>query len=213
MFNKDELRKHIWDLLEKEGVSVKRNSPYGRIPDFKGSERAAELLSHTVEWNDAKTIFCSPDTAQRMVRERALKDKKDMIMPSPKLKEGYIFIKGNGLPKLEKIEKIASTINGAFKYGTKINNFPMVDLVVEGSVAVDKKGNRLGKGGGYGDREISELFHQEVIDKNTPITTTVHPLQIVDKVPVEKHDKQINMIVTPVEVMRLFDESDICVVH
>ncbi|HEX3012754.1 MAG TPA: 5-formyltetrahydrofolate cyclo-ligase, partial [Methanobacterium sp.] len=43
-------------------------------------------------------------------------------------------------------EETASTINGAFKFGKKIHEFPEVDLVVEGSVAVDKSGNRLGKG-------------------------------------------------------------------
>jgi 5-formyltetrahydrofolate cyclo-ligase len=208
--DKDELRKYIWDLLEVDGLSVKGKSPYGRIPDFKGSARAAELLSHTVEWEKSRTIFCSPDTAQRMVRELALKDKKNLIIPSPKLEKGYIFIKGTDV---KGNEEIASTIKGAFKYGNKIGKFPMVDLVVEGSVAVDKNGNRLGKGGGYGDREISELFHHQVIDGTTPIIALVHEVQIVNIVPTETHDKKINMIVTPKEVMRLFNEFNGCVVH
>jgi 5-formyltetrahydrofolate cyclo-ligase len=208
--DKDELRNQMWDLLETSGLSVNGKSSHGKIPDFKGSARAAELLSHTIEWANSNIIFCSPDTTQKMVRELALKDQKDLIMPSPKLKNGYLFIKAS---EVYGNEDIASTIKGAFKYGKKIEMFSVVDLVVEGSVAVDMNGNRLGKGGGYGDREISELFHQKAIDENTPIISTVHDVQIVEKVPVETHDKKINMIVTPKEVIRLFGKPDSIIVQ
>ncbi|HEY0196771.1 MAG TPA: hypothetical protein VGC02_04265 [Methanobacterium sp.] len=39
--------------------------------------------------------------------------------------------------------------------------------------------------------------------KRTPIATTVHEAQIVEKVPLEPHDKKINMIVTPERVIRI----------
>lgn len=76
-------------------------------------------------------------------------------------------------------------------------------MVVEGSVAVDTSGGRLGKGKSYGDSEISKLFHEEVIGKNTPIATTVHEIQIVSSVPMEAHDQKINMIATPQRVIRI----------
>ena len=108
-------------------------------------------------------------------------------MPSPKLSDGYILLEtshtaGN--------ESDASTIKGAFKYGRTVEKFPMVDMVVEGSVAVDKYGGRLGKGGGYGDMEISCLDHQKVIGLKTPIVSTVHEIQILERVPLESHDKK-----------------------
>ncbi|OEC84459.1 MULTISPECIES: 5-formyltetrahydrofolate cyclo-ligase [Methanobacterium] len=212
---KERVRNLIWSTLENNNLSQHTKSPYGRIPDFSGSTEAARMLRSTEEWQNAEVIFSSPDTAQIKVREFALLDKKLLIMASPKLKDGFILIdpfsiKGD--------EKTASTIKGAFKFGKKIHEltklrfvlrnqrfreFPQVDLVVEGSVAVDKSGNRLGKGGGYGDREISELISEKAITQSTPVVTTVHEIQIIDKVPTEEHDQKINMIITSERVIRI----------
>lgn len=147
--NKEELRNIVYKKLIENHIST----PHfiGRIPDFKGSEKAADNLSSTKEWNISEIIFSSPDTAQRWVRENALKDGKTLIMVTPKIENGYLKLEAQDL---EGREREGSTIEGAFKYGEKIEKLPRVDLVVEGSVAVDKTGGRLGKGGGYGDREI-----------------------------------------------------------
>lgn len=197
---KGEIRKLIWDRLHKLGISQRPRGDYGKIPDFKGSMAAALRLSKTGEWKESKRIFSSPDSAQRPVRKLALKHGKDLIMPTPRLKKGYLYIKA---ANARGRERSASTIKGAYKFGSPIKVFPKVDLVVEGSVAVDMEGNRLGKGGGYGDREIRELKCQGVITYHTPIVTTVDEAQIIKKVPVEPHDEKINMIVTPHRVIRL----------
>ncbi|BAM69416.1 5-formyltetrahydrofolate cyclo-ligase [Methanothermobacter sp. KEPCO-1] len=201
MMDKNLIRERIWKLLKDRGVSSR---PHGRIPDFQGSVAAAERLSRTIEWERADVVFSSPDSAQRPVRKLALDDGKDLVIPTPKIKDGYLLISGD-VPDA----KAASTIRGAYRYGSFISRFPEVDLVVEGSVAVDLEGNRLGKGGGYGDREISELRDQGAIGEDTPIATTVHELQIIESVPVEDHDERINMIVTPMRVIRLFLDEKI----
>lgn len=104
---KESVRKMIWELMEEEGIS--RSNSIGRIPDFHGSGRAADLLQNSIEWNEAVTIFVSPDTAQRKVRENALYDGKLLIMASPKLLKGYIVLE---LSHGEGCEKEASTIEG-----------------------------------------------------------------------------------------------------
>ena len=195
---KEKVRNLIWSTIENNNLSSSAKPPYGRIPGFVGSAEAAQMLRGTAEWQNAEVIFSSPDSAQIKVREFALLDKKLLIMASPKLKDGFLLIdpfsvKGN--------EQTASTIDGAFKFGKKIHEFPKVDLVIEGSVAVDKYGNRLGKGGGYGDREISELLSEKAISIGTPVVTTVHEIQIIDEIPTEDHDQKINMIVTPERVI------------
>jgi len=195
---KESVRMMIWDLMEMEGISRYPNRD--RIPDFIGSGKAANLLKTTKEWEDAVTIFVSPDTAQSKVRENVISDEKILIMASPKLLNGYLLmdpshIKGH--------EKEASTIKGVFKYGHKIDIFPNVDMVVEGSVAVDKYGGRLGKGGGYGDMEIEYLQRIHAIKSKTPVASTVHEIQIVDHIPLESHDQKINMVVTPERVLRI----------
>jgi len=170
---------------------------WGRIPNFIGSEKAAENLRTTKEWKNAKVIFANPDAAQRKVRENTLKDGKTLIMASPKLKMGYLMIFPN---KVRGREAYASTIKGAFKFGVQVENFPKPDLIITGCVAVDRHGNRLGKGGGYGDAEIlmvKELFGE------VPVATTVHPVQIVEHVPVKPKDQKVTIIVTPEKVLRV----------
>jgi 5-formyltetrahydrofolate cyclo-ligase len=196
--NKENLRKLVYNKLIEHQVSTPHY--IGRIPEYKGSKKAAANLCSTKEWKTSRTIFTSPDTAQRQVRENALKDGKILIMVTPKIEAGYLKLKSQDIKGLE---KEASTIEGAVKYGEKIDQLPRVDLVVEGSVAVDKVGGRLGKGGGYGDREIEYLKRTGSINQKTPIVSTVHNLQIVENVPTEKHDQKINMIVTPDKILRL----------
>lgn len=115
-------------------------------------------------------------------------------MASPRLKHGYLEIKN-----VSSIEKVASTSSGAFKYGKKLAKLPKPDLIITGCVAVDRKGRRLGKGKGYGDREINNI---EKKFGKVPIITTVHNLQIVKNVPHEKHDTKVNYIITPTEIIK-----------
>lgn len=197
--DKQKLREEIWGVLEKNDLIRTSKSCYGRIPNFKGASQTALRLKNTPEWGNSKIVFSSPDSALREVREQALKDKKILIMATPKIKDGYLLINPQ---QVVGREKIASTIKGAFQIGERIRDFPQIDLVVEGSLAVDLEGNRLGKGGGFADQEISHLSSEGAIQEDTPICTPVHSLQIINQVPIEEHDQEISMIVTPLMVIR-----------
>ncbi len=209
---KESIRKSIYDKLFHEGQSLRPNGDYGKIPDFKGSDIAAELLASTDEWKSSKTIFCSPDSAQIPVRYLALKDNKNLIMASPNLEHGYLFLDGS---RLNGKEKEASTKEGAFNHCDKFFDFGektssanesfdiAIDMVVEGSVGVDRFGNRIGKGKGFADREIEDLLNKNLINENTPLVTTIHPFQLIDHVPMESHDRNVNMIVTTDEIIRI----------
>lgn len=98
------------------------------------------------------------------------------------------------------METWASTIKGAFKFGGRVKDFLKPDLIVEGSVAVDRNGRRVGKGHGYGDREINMVRGKF---GRIPVVTSVHDVQVVDMVPSEKHDEKINIIVTPSRVIKV----------
>lgn len=195
---KESIKNMIWERMEKSSISISYS--HGRIPDFHGSIKASNLLRNSVEWKDSNIIFVSPDTAQQTVRKNAFYDDKDLIMASPKLLNGYIFLDSNCT---NGNEEEASTIKGAFKHGRKIISIPNVDMVVEGSVAVDIYGGRLGKGGGYGDMEISYLKNNKLITSQTPVVTTVHEIQIIERIPLESHDEKINMIITPERILRI----------
>jgi 5-formyltetrahydrofolate cyclo-ligase len=194
---KQKLREKIWKLLEEKKIARFPLPCIGRIPNFEGSEKAAKLLTNLPEWKTAKIIVSNPDAAQQPVRELALKEGKILIMATPRLKKGYLKIE----PKdVKEKEKEASTIKGAFKYGKQIKDLPKADLIITGCVAVDKEGWRLGKGGGYGDKEIKTFL--EKFGKILVITT-IHELQIMDGVPHENHDTKVDYIVTPNKIIKL----------
>ena len=87
---KEILRKSVYDSIFNGGFSNRSNGDYGKIPDFKGSDIAAQTLAKSKEWKKSKTIFVSPDSAQTPVRYLALKDNKNLIMASPNLEHGKL---------------------------------------------------------------------------------------------------------------------------
>jgi len=183
--------------MEKSGVAAFPLPCWGRIPNFVGAEAAADRLRQLEEWRRAKVVFVNPDSPQRKVRENALKDRKILIMASPRLKWGFILIDP---AKMQGKERFASTIRGAFKFGVETQEFPKPDLIVEGSVAVDLHGHRLGKGHGYGDVEI-EILERKFGEIS--VATTVHDMQVVENVPFEEKDRKVSLIVTPTRVIRV----------
>jgi len=194
---KRKLRELIWKEMETKGIARFPLPCVGRIPNYDGSEKAAERVRLLEEWKNARVIVANPDFAQQRVRENALKDGKLLIMASPKLKCGYILVDPK---KVRGREEFASTIRGAFKFGVEAKDFPKPDLIVTGCVAVDKAGRRLGKGHAYGDQEI-RMMKQRFGEM--PVITTVHDVQIVDSVPFEEHDERVTVIVTPTKTINV----------
>jgi len=197
------LRMNIWTTMEKRGIATFPRPCFGRIPNFVGSFEAAKLLCRSRSFKKAEVVFVNPDSPQKYVRERALRDGKILIMPTPRLREGFLLLDSSKIPESKVRE--ASTIKGAFKYGVKTVFPPSnlhVDLKVVGSVAVSTKGARLGKGGGYSDLEYAILKELKLIDELTPIVTTVHPIQIIERIPMTRHDVPVDVIFTPRDVLK-----------
>ena len=76
-------------------------------------------------------------------------------------------------------------------------------------MAVNLKGARVGKGGGYNDLEYALLAEAGSVSDKTIVATTVHPIQIVrENLPAHDHDIPVDLIVTPraaIEVERAFE--------
>jgi len=192
--DKQLLRERVWQELESRDLVTFPKPAQGRIPNFVGSDAAAARIRNLPAYESAKIIMVNPDAAQLAVREIALRDGKRLLMASPRLRSGFIMLD----PKTIKNPREASTIRGAFKNGRKVEiRNVKVDLIVEGSVAVDLRGGRIGKGGGFGDIEVAILKEVGAASDTTPILTTVHELQIVESVPMAEHDISVDSIVTP----------------
>ncbi len=195
--DKDGIRQKVWDELDEKGIARFPFPPHGRIPNFKDASTASKRLSQTDEWNASGEIKSNPDSPQRPIRQAALFEGKKVYMAVPRLSDEECFIELD--PEKLDPEK-ASTIKGADQYGEKITpaEITEIDLVVVGSVAVNTKGHRIGKGEGYSDLEYAILREIDVIESNTPVATTVHEAQIMEiDLPQKKHDVSLDLITTP----------------
>ncbi len=202
MKTKDELREEVWQALQSAGVA-RFPGVVGRIPNFIGAEACAKQLAETAYWKAAKIVKINPDSPQRAIRQRALAEGKIIYMAVPRLRKKKPFIELDP-KKLQCSPYAASSIKGAGLYGRPVtlNEVKKIDLVVCGSVAVNREGSRVGKGGGYSDLEFALLTEERKIGAKTAIVTSVHPLQIVNEdIPMTEHDIPLGAIVTADEVI------------
>ncbi len=203
---KKKIREHIWNLLEENNIARFPRPVYGRIPNFVGAEEAAYNLFKASVWRKARVVKVNPDSPQQPIRLQALRQGKILIMPTPRIRSGFILLDPQDIP--QRMIRKASTIRGAFLLGKifdreDVLKLPRIDLIVIGSVAVDKYGTRIGKGGGYAELEYAVLRELGKADDNTPVVTTIHDIQLLDeKLPREKHDLPVDIIITPSRIIR-----------
>ncbi|MDT7570844.1 MAG: 5-formyltetrahydrofolate cyclo-ligase [Actinomycetota bacterium] len=63
------------------------------------------------------------------------------------------------------------------------------DLVVVPALAVDRSGNRLGRGGGSYDRALARATGRTI--------ALLYDGELLDELPVEPHDRRVDAVVTP----------------
>lgn len=195
-------RAQMWNRLD-DARAVIGGSSHGKIPNFVGATRAADRLTTLDAWQQARVIKAVPDKAQLPARIAALEAAKTVYMAVPKLASKHPFnrldTRNDTVPAAELAN---SNTSAAHAIPVTVDEIEPVDLIICGSVAVDRRGARLGKGAGYSDIEVALLAEAGLIGPNTTITTTVHQLQVVDdELPEADHDFRVDLIVTPDEVI------------
>ncbi|MBE9181717.1 5-formyltetrahydrofolate cyclo-ligase [Oculatella sp. LEGE 06141] len=206
--DKDELRAAVWAVLQQHRVSLR--DPVGHIPTFVGADRAAARLATLPVWQQATVIKCNPDSPHIPVRSRALQDGKRVYMAVPRLTHARCFIELNpdDLRQRQITFDDAAVARNALTCGRLVafEEMQPIDLVTVGCVAVTRNGGRTGKGAGFADLELAILRSFDLIQPETPIVTTVHPLQIVDeaRLAMHDHDWALNWIVTPDDIIETY---------
>lgn len=200
---KQELRERVWDELDDSGEARFPFPPHGRIPNYAGAEQAAERLAELDAWHEADVVKSNPDSPQRPVRRRALESGKTVYVAVPRLREEDCFLRLDP----DTIDDVAhaTTISGSAEVGEQIGPEEMepMDLIVSGSVAVDERGSRVGKGEGYSDLEFAILRECGLVDDATTTVTTVHEIQVVDvDIGTTPRDVPIDRVVTPERSIR-----------
>ena len=74
--------------------------------------------------------------------------------------------------------------------------FNDIDCIIVPGAAFDRKGNRLGLGGGYYDRFLKRV-------PNAKRIALAFDYQLIESVPAESHDTKMNIIITESETIEL----------
>ncbi|MEW6070173.1 MAG: 5-formyltetrahydrofolate cyclo-ligase, partial [Candidatus Thermoplasmatota archaeon] len=168
-----------------------------RIPNFIGAAKACEKLLELKEFKVAECVFCAPDSSLKRARELALENKKILAVATPHMKK-ILEISNIDSKKIN----FATTIKGFEIFGKPLKS--IVDIFIQGAVSVDLKGNRLGKGTGYGDKEYWYLKAKNLLSENAIVVAIVHELQILNDFSelAMEHDVKVNYIITPERIIK-----------
>ena len=201
--SKDDVREMVWSAMEAAGAAHTKKL-HDKIPHFRGFEEAAARVFGLPVWQDARVVKGNPDKAQRPLRRQALAEGKVVYMAVPRLKQEQCFVELDP-SVLGASPEEASTISGAFRHGRPVwvEEMRPVDLVISGSVAVNRLGARVGKGGGFADLEYGLAIAAGIVSPQTPVVTTVHPMQVLDEeLPYTHHDVFVDYVATTEEVVK-----------
>ncbi|XP_003246078.1 uncharacterized protein LOC100160598 isoform X2 [Acyrthosiphon pisum] len=215
--SKKDIRQKVWEFMEENSLVIFPKPCFNRIPNFKGCNNVSLLLEKLEEFKKAKTVQVTPDKAQETARFLTLNWGKRLLVPLLRLKEG--LLQNVSLPFAEpsaKMLRSASTQKGLRKWGNKLitldqNNDVHIDMIILGSVAVDKKGRRIGIGNGFCDLEFVILSSMNMVTDNTVVVTIVHDVQVFDTLPTDifkPYDVPVDIIITSNEIIRVENRLD-----
>jgi len=191
--SKEEVREYVWKKIEP---ICRFPPPYGRIPNFKGAERACEKIRELEEYWESDCVFSAPDSVLLRLREIVLEDGKTLLAALPGIK-GFVVLNQRVKPTIENL-KLAKKAD--FKFLRQ-----KVGVFAQGCVAVDLKGNRIGKGSGFGDREYEILKKEGVLKENAVFVVIAHEMQVFSDLShlMKEHDVRADVILTPEKIFRL----------
>lgn len=208
---KEDIRQKVWDFVEKHDLANFPRPVNNRIPNVKGAAVAGQKVPSLEEFRNASVIKVNPDKPQEEVRYQVLDHKKTLLVPTPRLRTGLLNLLDHpgGEADKEALRKLAS------RQGIDNHSKPLamdtdikIDVLVVGSVAVDKLGHRIGKGEGFADLEYAMGVTLGAITPETVVIATVHDCQLFDTLPEDlflAHDMSVDIIVTPTLIHRVQD--------
>jgi len=167
-------------------------------------QRESEAIVRNVlalpEYGQARTVYCfiggGWEVDTRPILEDALAAGKVVCVPRCEVNGGM------AAHRIERLEDLQATglfgIPEPFEH-CEVVPFGAIDFAVVPCLCADKKGMRLGRGGGYYDRFMSVFPGTSV--------TVCYSAALQKQVPAEPHDKRIDCVVTADKVYRSADSK------
>jgi len=181
---KNRLRKKILAERARLTIEAKKNL----------SRKIMENLLATEIFSRAETVFLfvsfgSEVETLELIGQSLLLGKK-VALPRTLLSEKKLVF--------HRLYTLGELVPGAYGILEAPTRNPVIppeeaDLVVVPGVAFDRKGHRLGYGGGFYDRILTRV--------RAPKVALAFDLQVLPKVPAEKHDQRVDYIITEKEVI------------
>lgn len=166
----------------KIDLRIKAKSIRKDLDISKISSLAVSKIRNVDVYKEAKNVLIFYPMRYEINLLALLDDDKNFYLPKVSDKKLFIcpFNKG------DKLEKSCFNVNEPCTSPVDPN---VLDLVIVPALMVDKCGYRLGYGGGFYDRFLSE----------NPFLKTIVPIPkelFVEKLPVDNFDKKIDVVVT-----------------
>ena len=185
---------HKEKLAEKKELRQQMVAFRKSLTEEQRAEKSRTILQRLYKepvFKEAKTIFAyasMPEEVQLydLLRE-ALKQGKRVGLP---------LITGKGLMEVVNLPSLDALVEGKFGILTvkeelqEIIPCSDIDLVIVPGAAFSERGDRLGLGGGYYDRYLSQKAPQAFRAALT------FDGQVTAQVPMEAHDAKVNLILT-----------------
>lgn len=171
--------------LSLDRINSKSQNIFHQLSTLDIYKKAKIVMVYIDFRNEVKTHF---------IIEDLLKSNKNVIIPIsvPETKEMILSQLLN--PKEELIKGTYGILEPKEEYIRKVDP-AILDLIIMPGVAFDKRGYRVGYGGGYYDRFLDKL------SKATPSIALSFDLQIVDKVPNDCFDYPVDTIITETQIL------------
>jgi len=129
-----------------------RQEYHGPAP-LAGQGKIAESVRRLDAYRQCRQIFVSPAPDLAQIRINALLDGKELIVPSPGLKEGFYRLRPYVVP-FTKLA-LAVSLKGLPMHGQLLRHQELsrlaISLLITEALAVDGQGHRLGDGSGFFD--------------------------------------------------------------
>ncbi len=179
MLSKSEIRTTVkkkmfdFDISHKMASDQKIRDNIYSLREYKMAETISSYVSKDEEVDTINIIA------------QSINLKKTVCVP--------LVIRHNSLLEMRKVQSLDDLKVGCFnilqpKENTKIVNPKDIELFFIPGIAFSEKGERIGRGGGYFDRFLSEC--------DGPKIGLSYEFQVFDSLPVQKHDIKMDIIVT-----------------
>lgn len=176
----------------------KRNSIDNNTKEEMDREIFNKLINLDL-YKEAKNIFIylsfGSEIDTKPIIDRALEEGKEVYIPKVyKINKEMRAIRLNTFEDLEKNSMGILEPKDDFNFINK----EKIDLIIVPGAVFDFKGNRIGYGGGYYDRFLSNIK-----DKRNKIVLAYN-LQIVDNIEAEEHDIKVDYIITNSRINKIY---------